>query len=266
MTVDEPKLRQSKGFLDDKRILVTGVLTNKSIAYGIAAACRRQGAQLAFTYQDERMVKRVRKVAEQFESALCFPCDVRSDEQIRSVFDGIGSEWGRLDGVVHSIGFAPPEAISGSFLDGLSREAFHLAHEVSSYSFPALAKAALPLLNPRGSLLTLSYIGAARVMPGYNTMGLAKASLEASVRYLAADLGPKGMRANAISAAVLPTIASSGLGAIDLLLENQKKRALVDRDMTIDDIGNVAAFLLSDLSGGINGQVIYVDGGFSSNG
>lgn len=256
----------TSGFLSNKRILVAGMLTNRSIAYGIAAACRRQGAELALTYQDERVAKRVVRLAEQLGSTHCLPCDVRSEAQMREVFERLGTSWGPIDGVVHSIGFAPPEAIAGSFLDGLSLEAFRVAHEVSAYSFPAMAKAALPWLAPHAALLTMSYIGSMRVMPGYNTMGLAKASLEAAVRYLAADLGPRGLRANAISAAVVPTIASSGLGAIDELLETQKKRALMDREVNIEDIGNAAAFLLSGLAAGINGQIVYVDGGFSSNG
>jgi enoyl-[acyl-carrier protein] reductase I len=254
------------GFLAGKRILITGVLSSSSLAFGIAQACFREGAELAFTYQKEGVARRVQKIAAQFNSNLCFPCDVSSDEQIHDLFEQLGSQWPSLDGLVHSIGFAPPEAISGDFLTGLSRESFHIAHDISSYSFAALAKGALPMMaNGQGALLTLSYIGANRVMPGYNTMGLAKASLEASIKYLARSLGPKDIRVNGLSSAPIRTIAATGLGEIDLLMTNQSAHSVMNREITIEDVGNTAAFLLSDLSGGISGQVVYVDGGFSIN-
>ncbi|MCX8116050.1 MAG: SDR family oxidoreductase, partial [Burkholderiaceae bacterium] len=197
------------GFLSGKRILITGLLSNRSIAYGIAQACYREGAELAFTYVGERFRERIDEFASEFGSKLVFACDVADDAQIAATFDGLAKHWDGLDGLVHSIGFAPREAISGGFLDGLTRENFRIAHDISAYSFPALAKAALPMLQGRpASLLTLTYLGAERVVPHYNTMGLAKASLEASVRYLAADLGPKGIRVNGISAGPIKTLAA----------------------------------------------------------
>lgn len=252
------------GFLSGKRFLVMGMASSSSLAYGIARSCAREGAELAFTFQDDRLAKRVRKLADQLGSALCFPCNVSSDEQIDELFKELKTHWDTFDGVVHAIGFAPSEAISGDYFDGLSREAFRIAHDVSSYSFSALAKGAHLMIREGGSLLTLSFIGATRVMPSYNTMGLAKASLESSVKYLAKVLGAKGVRVNALSSAPIETIAASGLGEIECLLKNQKSQSFLKRDITIDDVGNAAAFLLSNLASGISGQVIYVDGGFSS--
>jgi len=204
------------GFLAGKRILVTGALSNRSIAYGIAKACRREGAELAFTYVGDRFKDRITEFAAEFDSQLIFPCDVADDAQIEAVFADLGKTWTKLDGVVHAIGFAPREAIAGDFLDGLSRESFRIAHDISAYSFPALAKAALPLLqgpegNGTGAVLTLSYLGAERVVDNYNTMGVAKAALEAATRYLATSLGPKGIRANAISAGPIKTLAAAGI-------------------------------------------------------
>lgn len=250
------------GFLQEKKLLISGMLTSSSIAYGIAKACQREGAELAFTYQDEGVAKRVRKLAASLGSELCFPCNVGDDTQIAAAIEQLGVHWNGLDGLVHAIGFAPAEAISGDLLSGLSREGFRAAHEISAYSFPALAKAARPLLRPGGSLLTLSYIGAMRTMPSYNTMGMAKASLEASVKYLAKALGPDNIRVNAISAAPIRTVAASGLGAIGELLANQTACAPLQHEISIDDVGNAAAFLLSDLALGITSQVLYVDGGF----
>jgi len=251
------------GFLAGKRILITGLLSNRSIAYGIARACHREGAQLAFTYQNERFQERIAKFAAEFGSELIYQVDVADDAQIDAAFASLGHHWDGLDGLVHSIAFAPNEAIEGDFLDGISRESFRIAHEVSSYSFPALAKAARPLLtkgnNP--SLLCLTYLGAERTMPNYNTMGLAKASLEAATRYLAFSLGPQGIRANALSAGPIKTLAASGIGNFGKLLAYNAHHAPLRRNVTIDEVGNAAAFLLSDLSSGITGETIYVDGG-----
>ena len=250
------------GFLSGKRLLITGVLSNRSIAYGIARACHREGAELAFSYQGERFKDRVSEFAAQFNSTLVFDCDVAEDSQIDAMFAQLAGSWPQFDGFVHSIGFAPKEAIAGDFLEGLSRESFRIAHDISSYSFPALAKAAAPMLRPGAALLTLTYLGALRSMPSYNTMGLAKASLEAGVRYLAASLGPKGVRVNGISAGPIKTLAASGIKGFGKMLEATAKSPL-GRNVTIDDVGNAAAFLLSDLAAGITSEISYVDGGFS---
>lgn len=250
-------------FLQGKKILITGLLSNRSIAYGIAKACKREGAELAFTYVGERFKDRIVDFASEFDSKLIFDCDVGSDEQINALFTDLGKSWNQLDGMVHSIGFAPREAITGDFLEGLSREAFRIAHDISSYSFPAMAKAALPMLSPNASLLTLTYMGSIRATPNYNTMGLAKASLEASVRYLAEALGPKGIRVNAISAGPIKTLAASGIKDFSKLLGIVAAHAPLRRNITIDDVGNTAAFLLSELASGITSEVTYVDGGFS---
>ena len=250
-------------FLQGKKILITGVLSNRSIAYGIAQACHREGAELAFTYVGERFKDRITEFARDFGSELIFDCDVGSDEQINAVFADLGKTWNQLDGLVHAIGFAPREAIAGDFLDGLSREGFRIAHDISAYSFPALAKAAMPTLSSRSALLTLSYLGALRALPNYNTMGLAKASLEASVRYLAESLGKKGVRVNGISAGPIKTLAASGIKDFGKILNFVKENAPLRRNVTIEDVGNAAAFLLSDLAAGITGEITYVDGGFS---
>ena len=250
-------------FLQGKKILITGLLSNRSIAYGIAKACHREGAELAFTYVGERFKERTVDFANEFDSTLIFDCDVSSDEQIAAVFTDLATHWDHLDGLVHAIGFAPREAIAGDFLDGLSREGFRIAHDISAYSFPALAKAALPMLRPGSSLLTLTYLGAVRAIPYYNTMGLAKASLEASVRYLAESLGQKGIRANGISAGPIKTLAASGIKDFGKLLGFAASHAPLRRNVTIDEVGNTAAFMLSDLASGITGEITYVDGGFS---
>jgi len=254
------------GFLAGKRIVLTGLLSNRSIAYGIAKACHREGALLAFTYQNERFAERVAKFAAEFDSDLLFQVDVADDAQIDAAFTNLAQRWDGLDGLVHSIAYAPNEAIEGDFLDGISREAFRTAHEISSYSFPALAKAARPLLlkGQHPSLVCLSYLGAERTMPNYNTMGLAKASLEAATRYLAFSLGPQGIRANALSAGPIKTLAASGIGNFGKLLAYSAHHAPLRRNVTIEEVGNVAAFLLSDLASGITGEVIYVDGGTHS--
>jgi len=253
------------GFLAGKRILVTGVLSNRSIAYGIARACHQQGAELAFTYVGDRFKDRVGEFAAEFGSKIVLPCDVAEDSQIEAAFAELGQHWDGLDGLVHSIGFAPREAIAGNFLDGLSREGFRIAHDISAYSFAAMAKAALPLMEGRnGSVLTLTYLGAERVVPNYNTMGLAKASLEASVRYLATALGPRGIRANGISAGPIKTLAASGIKDFSAILKFVEAQAPLRRNITIEDVGNVAAFMLSDLAAGVTGEITHVDGGFST--
>ena len=252
------------GFLAGKRLLITGLLNNRSIAYGVARACHREGAELAFSYMGERFKDRITEFAAEFGSSLVFDCDVSSDEQIDALFAGVKEAWPEgFDGFVHSIGFAPREAIAGEFLDGLSREGFRVAHDISAYSFPAMAKAALPHLRSQSALLTMTYLGAVRAVPAYNTMGLAKASLEASVRYLAANLGPKGIRVNGISAGPIKTLAASGIKGFGKLLGVFEQNAPLRRTVTIDDVGNVAAFLMSDLAGGMTAEITYVDGGFS---
>lgn len=252
------------GFLSGRKVLVTGVLSNRSIAYGIARAAHREGAELAFTYVGERFRERVTELAADFGGTLVLPCDVASDAEIAALAPALRERWDGLDGLVHAIAFAQREAISGELLDGLSREAFREAHDISAYSLPALAKALLPMMQGRkASVLTLSYLGAERVVPHYNTMGLAKASLEAAVRYLAANVGPMGIRANAISAGPIKTLAASGIAGFGKILKFVEENAPLRRNMTIDDVGNAAAFLLSDLASGITGEVIYVDGGFN---
>ena len=251
------------GFLAGKRLLITGLLSNRSIAYGIAKACKREGAELAFSYVGERFKDRTTEFAREFETGLIFDCDVSSDEQIEAMFEGLSKSWTSLDGFVHAIGFAPREAIAGDFLDGLSRESFRIAHDISSYSFPAMAKAARPYLSAKAALLTLSYLGADRIVPAYNTMGLAKASLEASVRYVAGSLGPRGVRVNGISAGPIKTLAASGIKGFGKILGVVEANAPLRRNVTIDDVGNVAAFLLSDLAAGVTAEITYVDAGFS---
>lgn len=251
------------GFLAGKKILVTGVLSNRSIAYGIAKACHAQGAELAFSYVGDRFKERITEFAADFGSSLIFDCDVGDDAQIERLFADLSKTWPTFDGFVHSIGYAPREAIAGDFLEGLSREGFKIAHDISAYSFPAMAKAALPYLNDKSALLTLTYLGSQRTVPNYNTMGLAKASLEASVRYLAESLGPKGMRVNGISAGPIKTLAASGIKDFGKLLGTVAAASPLRRNVTIEDVGNVAAFMLSDLAGGVTAEITYVDCGFS---
>jgi enoyl-[acyl-carrier protein] reductase I len=253
------------GFLANKRVLITGLLSNRSIAYGIAKAMKREGASLAFTYQGEEVRSRVEKLAAEFDSNLLFPCDVSSDTEIALCFENLQKHWDGLDCIIHSIAFAPREALTGDYLESVSREAFRIAHDISAYSFSALAKAALPLMqNRNGSLLTLSYLGAVRVMPNYNVMGLAKASLEANVRFMASSLGPKGIRVNAISAGPIKTLAAAGIGNFGKLLGYTEKVSPLRRNVTTDEVGNVAAFLCSDLASGITGEITYVDAGFNT--
>ena len=251
------------GFLAGKRLLITGVISNRSIAYGIAKACHREGAELAFSYQGERFKDRITEFAAEFDSSLVFDCDVSDDAQLEALFANLGEAWPEYDGLVHSIGFAPREAIGGDFLDGMTRENFRIAHDISAYSFPAMAKLALPRLRSGASLLTLSYLGAMRYVPNYNTMGMAKASLEASVRYLAQSLGARGIRVNGLSAGPIKTLAASGSKDFGRLLTQFAAATPIRRNITIEDVGNVAAFLLSDLAAGVSAEIMYVDGGFS---
>ncbi|MEI8034909.1 MAG: SDR family oxidoreductase [Betaproteobacteria bacterium] len=251
--------------LEGKKILITGLLSDRSIAYGIARAAHREGAQLAFTYQAEALKSRVINLAQAFSPAPIFPCDVSQDDEIHHLFESLGKEWGHLDGLVHSIAFAPRETLKGDFLDGLSREGFRVAHDVSSYSFAAMAKAALPLMeNRQAALLTLTYLGSQRSVPNYNVMGLAKASLEANVRYLASHLGPKGIRVNGISAGPIKTLAAAGIGGFSKILKFVEEHTPLRRNVTIDEVGNVASFLLSNLASGVTGEITHVDAGFNT--
>ncbi len=252
------------GFLQGKRALIVGLASNRSIAWGIAQAMRQQGAELAFTYQNEKLESRVAKMAAELGSEIVVPCDVASDEQIEAVFDKLDDFWDGLDILVHSVAFAPREALEGDYLDSVTREAFNIAHEISSYSFAALAKAGRNMMEGRnGALLTLSYLGAERAMPNYNVMGLAKASLEANVRYMAQSLGPDGIRVNAISAGPIKTLAAAGISNFRKMLDEVEKTAPLRRNVTIEDVGNAAAFLCSDLAAGITGEVTYVDSGYN---
>jgi enoyl-[acyl-carrier protein] reductase I len=251
--------------LQDKKILITGLLSNRSIAYGIARAAHRQGATLAFTYQGEDIKARVVDLARDFGSVAVLPCDVADDAQIAKLFEDLRRQWDGLDGLVHSIAFAPRDALKGELLDGLSREAFRIAHDVSSYSLAALTKAALPMMeNRKSAVLTLTYLGAQRSVPHYNVMGLAKASLEANVRYLAQNLGPKGIRINGISAGPIKTLAAAGIGGFGKILKFVEENAPLRRNVTIDEVGNAAAFLLSEYASGITGEITYVDAGFNT--
>ena len=252
------------GFLAGKRILLTGLLSNRSIAYGIAQACKREGAELAFTYVGDRFKDRITEFAAEFGSELVFPCDVADDAQIEALFAALKPHWPTLDGLVHSIGFAPREAIAGDFFDGMTRENFRIAHDISAYSFPALAKAALPMLSENAALLTLSYLGAEKVVPNYNTMGVAKAALEACVRYMAGPLGAKGIRVNGISAGPIKTLAASGIKDFGKILGFVERNAPLKRNVTIEQVGDAAAFLLSDLASGVTAEIMHVDSGFST--
>lgn len=252
------------GFMTGKKVIIAGLLSNRSIAYGIARAMRREGAELAFTYQMEKHAQRVADLAADFDSKIVLPCDVADDAQIEALFPALAKHWDGLDVVVHSVAFVPKTALDGDYLEAVTRENFRIAHDISSYSFAALAKAALPMMQGRnGSLLTLSYLGAERTMPNYNVMGLAKASLEANVRYMAQSLGPKGIRVNAVSAGPIKTLAASGIADFDKMIGFNEKHAALRRNVTIDEVGNACAFLCSDLASGITGEITYVDGGMN---
>ncbi len=250
------------GFLAGKRALIVGVASNRSIAWGIAEAMHEQGAELAFTYQTDKLLSRVQKIAEQTGSSIVLPCDVGSDEEINSLFSELKKHWDGYDILVHSVGFAPREQLEGDYMDVIDREGFRIAHDISSYSFAALAKAGLPMMQGRNAaMLTLSYLGSLRAMPSYNVMGLAKASLEANVRYMAASLGPKGIRVNAISAGAIKTLAAAGISKFRTMLAFAEQSAPLRRTVTPREVGNVAAFLCSDLASGMTGEITYVDCG-----
>ncbi len=252
------------GMLEGKKALIVGVASARSIAWGIAEAMHREGASLAFTYQNEKLKSRVEQIAVQTGSDLVMPLDVTRDDQIAQVFKEIGAQWHGLDIIVHAVGFAPRDQLEGEFADVVDREGFRIAHDISAYSFPALARAARPLMQGRkAALLTLSYLGAVRAMPSYNVMGLAKASLEASVRYLAHGLGPEGIRVNGISAGPIKTLAAAGIPKFRAMLDHVERTAPLRRSVSIEDVGNVAAFLCSDLAAGVTGEITYVDAGYS---
>lgn len=251
------------GFLSGKKALIVGLASNRSIAYGIAKAFHEQGAELAFTYQNEKLQSRVETMAAEFNSNLTFPCDVASDMDIQAVFEQLGSHWDKLDILIHSVAFAPADQISGDFIEHVNREGFRIAHDISAYSLVGLAQAALPMMeNTQGSILTLSYYGAEKAVPNYNVMGIAKASLEASVRYLAASLGPRGLRVNAISAGPIKTLAAAGIKDFRKMQTAYANTTPLKRSVTAEEVGNTAAFLCSDLASGITAEVVHVDAGY----
>ncbi len=251
------------GFLSGKKALIVGLASNRSIAHGIAKAFHDQGAELAFTYQNERLKERVQDMAAEFNSTLTFPCDVASDSEIHDVFTQLGKSWDKVDIVIHSVAFAPADQISGDFVNCVNREGFHIAHDISAYSLVALAKAALPMMeDTQGAILTLSYYGAEKAVPNYNVMGIAKASLEASVRYLAASLGPRGIRVNAISAGPIRTLAAAGIKDFRKMQSAYAANTPLKRNITVEEVGNTAAFLCSNLGSGITGEVVHVDAGY----
>ena len=251
------------GFLQDKKVLITGIASNRSIAYGIAKAMHREGAQLALTYQNEKLKKRVDKFAEEFGSDIVLPLDVTKDEEIENLFAELGKKWDGLDCLVHSIAYAPADQLEGSFADSVTREGFSVAHDISAYSFAAMAKAGRSMMAGRNaSMVTMSYLGAVRTVPNYNTMGVAKASLEATMRYLADSLGPEGIRVNAVSAGPIRTLAAAGIKNFKAMLEEAEQKTPLRRNVTIEEVGNATAFLCSDLASGITGDVLYVDSGY----
>jgi enoyl-[acyl-carrier protein] reductase I len=251
------------GFLKNKRALITGVISNRSIAYGIAEAFQREGAELAFTYQTDKVKERVVDLASEFNSKLVYPCDVSCDEDITNLFKELNKSWDGLDILVHSIAYAPADQLKGDYVECINREGFQIAHDVSSYSLGALAKAAMPMMKDRkGSIVTLSYLGSERAFPSYNVMGIAKASLEANVRYLAYSLGPKGIRVNAISAGPIKTLAAAGIQDFRKIQNAYESIVPMRENITTEQVGNTAAFLCSDLASGITGEVVHVDNGF----
>lgn len=252
------------GFLAGKKALIVGIASNRSIAYGIAQAMYREGAELAFSYANDKLKPRVEKFAAEFDSDIVLPCDVGVDDDITALFNRLGSRWDSLDGLVHSVAFAPREALAGDYLENLDREGFRIAHDISSYSLAAMAKAARPMMqNTNGAIITMTYLGSERALPNYNIMGVAKASLEANVRYLSAALGPQGIRVNSISAGPIKTLASAGIGSFKKILDEVASNAPLRRNVTIAEVGNAGAFLCSDLASGITGENIYVDSGYN---
>lgn len=251
------------GFLQNKRALIVGVASNRSIAYGVAAAMHREGAELAFTYQGDKLRDRVTGFAAEFGSDIVLPLDVGSDQEIEAAFSALAERWDGLDCIIHSVGFAPREQLEGSYIDAVTRDGFRIAHDISSYSLAALAKAGRPLMQGRnGSIVTMTYLGAVRTVPNYNVMGVAKASLEANVRYLAEALGPEGTRVNAVSAGPIRTLAASGISGFRSMLAEAEQKTPLRRNVSIDEVGNATAFLCSDLASGITGDVLYVDSGY----
>lgn len=255
------------GFMQGKQVLIVGLASNRSIAWGIAQALHREGAELAFTYQNDKLKARVEKMAAECGSNICIECDVAKDDDIENVFSELGKHWNKLDSIVHSVAFAPREALEGDYLDSVTRENFQISHDISSYSFAALAKAGKPMMEgTNGSLVTLSYLGAERTIPNYNVMGIAKASLEANVRYMAQSLGPLGIRVNGISAGPIKTLAAAGISNFRQMLSKAADAAPLKKNVTIEEVGNVAAFLCSDLSASITGEIIHADAGYSITG
>ncbi|MCH2477378.1 MAG: enoyl-ACP reductase [Gammaproteobacteria bacterium] len=250
------------GFLDGKKALISGVASNRSIAFGVAQCLHREGAELAFTYQTDKLKPRVEKIAAELGSSICIPLDVSNDQNITDAFAELKQNWETFDIMIHSIAFAPMEELKGSFVESVTREGFKMAHEISSYSFASMAREAKPMLNDNASLLTMTYLGSVKSVPNYNVMGPAKASLESTVRFLAADLGPQGIRVNAISAGPIKTLAAAGVSGFRGLLKHVASKTSIRRNVTIEDVGNTAAFLSSDLASGITGETIYVDGGY----
>ena len=251
------------GFLANKKALIVGVASNRSIAYGVAAAMHREGAELAFTYQGEKLEGRVAGFAKDFGSEIVLPMDVGNDDEIANAFAELGKQWDGLDCIIHSVGFAPRDQLEGTYIDAVSREGFLIAHDISSYSLAALAKAGRPMMQGRnGSIVTMSYLGAVKTVPNYNVMGVAKASLEANVRYLADSMGPEGIRVNAVSAGPIRTLAASGIAGFRGMLAEAEQKTPLRRNVTIDEVGNATAFLCSDLASGITGDVLYVDSGY----
>ena len=250
------------GFLQGKKALIVGVASKRSIAFGIAEAMYQQGAEIALTYQGEKIADRVKQIGEKWQSDLIMPCDLANDDDINNVCDQIKQHWGELDIIVHSAAFAPAEELDGDYLDCVTREGFKMAHDISSYSFAALAKSARPLLNEGGALLTMTYQGSERAVPNYNVMGVAKASLEANVRYMAQSLGPQGVRVNAVSAGPIRTLAASGIKGFKKMLTENEKVVPLRQNVSIAEVGNTAAFLCSELAGGITGEIVHVDAGF----
>lgn len=252
------------GFLEGKNALIVGVASTRSIAYGIAKAMHREGANLAFTYQNEKLQGRVEKFAAEMDSTITLPCDVGSDDEIEAVFENLKKEWDHLDILIHAVAFAPREELADDYMNSVTREGFKMAHDISSYSFTALGNGARPMMQGRNAaMLTLSYIGAARAMPNYNVMGLAKASLEANVRYMASNVGPEGIRVNGLSAGPIKTLAASGISGLRGFLSAVEENAPLRRNVSIDDVGNAAAFMCSDLAAGITGEITYVDCGYN---